>query len=231
MLASIPVLTAVLVVLSRGRNRRYDVVRYSLALLLGAGELAYYGYLLLFDPPATANGLPFQLCNATLWIAFAALLTERAQVIETAFYLGVFGPPIGLLAPQLWRPALSFASLQFFAGHVGVIVSVLYLAGTGKCRPTRAGAVRAFLVLNSIALLLGGLNAALGTNFMFLRTPPEAPAFFGMFGDWPYHLLVGEVVAAAVFGLLAFAGAWRPSDQLCLADHASKKIDGFVCRS
>lgn len=201
-IGAIPLISLLLAVAARRFSRLRVPFRAALAASLVTNEVLYYCYLGWFDTPATLDGLPLQLCNLMVWITASALICRTQILVECAWYLGAFGPTIGLLLPQLWAPTASYPTVQFFFGHAAVLVAIIYLAASGEARPTVRGAAFAFAGLNGIGLVLGFLNSYLGTNYMFLKSPPEGTLFFALFAP-PVHIIVGEAVAIAAFAFLA----------------------------
>jgi uncharacterized membrane protein YwaF len=59
------------------------------------------------------------------------------------------------------------------------------------------------------AALVGGVNAVLGTNFMFLRTRPATPTILDWFGPWPLYIGTAGALAFVLFWFLALP--FRPS--------------------
>lgn len=217
-LAATPVIPLLLAAVARPRPRLRYALRLGLAAVLMGGELLFYGYMTGMGVLRFPDGLPLQFCNIALWITVLALVTRLAALENLAWYLGAIGPTVGLLIPQLWLPALSLPSVQYFVGHAGVLVSILFLVLSGEVRPSAKAALPSFAVLNAIAIGLGVFDGIYSTNYMFLRHMPAGPqAILGLFGPWPWYLATSELVAAACFVLLALPfrqrtrRSWRPA--------------------
>jgi hypothetical integral membrane protein (TIGR02206 family) len=54
-------------------------------------------------------------------------------------------------------------------------------------------------------MAVGIFNLAFGTNYMFLCEKPSGTTLLDAMGPWPWYLLAGEVLAAALFWLM-----WLP---------------------
>jgi len=84
-----------------------------------------------------------------------------------------------------------------------VAVAVLVFggaAGLSRCTPWRA-----FGLLLAYTAAVGGLNAVLGTNYMYLCRKPKNASLLDAFGPWPMYLVGGAATALALFWLL-----WLP---------------------
>ena len=146
---------------------------------------------------------PLQLCDAAIFIAAWALLTLNPLAAEVAYFWGGAGTLLAVITPDLsvGFPAPEFFS--YFALHGAVIVAA-YLLPFGLGRTPRPGAVwRVLLVTNLYAALVGAIDFACRTNFLYLRAKPAGPTPLDWFGPWPVYLLVAELVAWLLFTALA----------------------------
>jgi hypothetical integral membrane protein (TIGR02206 family) len=194
---------AVLVALAR---RAGPAGGLALRLLLGAalllaagGTLAYWyrrGLLELWDL------LPFHLCDFLILVAAFTLVTRDRLAAELLFFWAGTGTLLAMLAPDLQSGFPSWPFVSFFLLH-GLVVAAAAVATFGFGWRPRAGAGwRVFAMTNAYALLVGMVNAAFGTNYLFLRGKPAAPTLLDWFGPWPVYLFVAEAAALGLFLLL-----------------------------
>jgi hypothetical integral membrane protein (TIGR02206 family) len=83
-----------------------------------------------------------------------------------------------------------------------VLASAVLLTFGFHLTPRPGAAHRAFLVTFVYTVVIGGVNAAFGTNYMYLCRKPPTPTLLDAFGPWPVYLVVGAAVAAALFAAL-----------------------------
>jgi hypothetical integral membrane protein (TIGR02206 family) len=201
-LAAIPI-SAVL--LSRLARSRPAAVRLCLGALLAANELVWYAFRYSNEGNRFPEGLPLQLCDVTLWLAVAALLTLNRSCFEFAWYAGMAGSGMAVLTPDLWAPCPSYPTIYFFAAHGGMLAGLLLLVWGKYLRPGPGSMLRALAMLNAYGLALGVFNAVFHTNYVYLCRKPASASALDWFGPWPWYLLAGEAAAAALFLLL-----WLP---------------------
>ncbi len=201
-IAAIPLVAAALARAARRRPGAARGIRLALAAALALNELAWYRHALAqgwVDPP---NGLPLDLCDVVVWLTVYALVSPRPWALDLAYYLGLAGSGMAVLTPDVGAPLGSYAGAKFFLGHGGVVAAVLFLVWSGVLRPRPGSWWRAFLAVNVYAAFVAAVNAAFGTNYMYLREKPESGTLLDLLGPWPWYVLAAEGVALALLALL-----------------------------
>ena len=148
--------------------------------------------------------IPLQLCDLALLMVVWALWSLQPAVTELAYFWGLGGSLQAILTPDLHDPFPSFGWAQFFFTHGSIVLSVVYLAVTGRVRPSAQSTWRAWGWLNGYALVAGLANWMFGTNFGYLAHKPSQPSLLDFFGPWPYYIVVMEIAALASFYLLYY---------------------------
>jgi len=90
----------------------------------------------------------------------------------------------------------------FFTAHGLVIVGVLYGVLALGLRPTGLSVLRVALITLAVAVMVFGVNLALGTNFMYLMAKPAGASLLDWFGPWPWYWLGLVAVAIVSFAVL-----------------------------
>jgi hypothetical integral membrane protein (TIGR02206 family) len=210
-LALVAALVIGLVRLVRARPRLDPAVRRGLFAAIVAlvsvelVEAARYGWL------GWKTILPLELCDAAMLLAVVSLLRPRPAPTELLYFWAGAGSPLAMLTPELPWTFPRYEYVFFFGVHALVLASALVLVfGTGL-RPRPGAAWRASLAFLVWTAFVGLADAALGTNFMFLREKPSATTPLDWMGPWPVYIGVAQVVAAVFFQGLAlpFRREWR----------------------
>jgi hypothetical integral membrane protein (TIGR02206 family) len=204
-LISIPLISAALASWCRRSIRAGLAIRYSLAAALAVTELIWYVYVFHVEGLHFPDGLPLDLCDIVLWVAVAAAISLNPLAFEIAYYAGIAGSGMALLTPDLWVPLWSYGAISFFLAH-GITVAIVLTLLWSKLAAPRPGSLwRVLGIVNAYAAVIGVFDAIFKTNYMYLRQKPATASLLNYLGPWPVYLLGGEVVAAALFGLL-----WLP---------------------
>ena len=84
-------------------------------------------------------------------------------------------------------------NLTLHLQHSLAILNVLWLIFAYKIKFSQKGIIQAFLFTNIIVLIVGPLNYFLHSNYIFLCIPPAVDNFL-LIGEWPYYLLILEII-------------------------------------
>lgn len=213
-LVSVPVLGLALAKWCKTSGRCAQGVRYGVALFLSANELVWYAFRLHYEGFRFPHALPLNLCDLTLWLTVAALLSLNQWVFELAYFAGIGGSGMALLTPDLWAPFPSYPTVYFFLAH-GVLVAAILMLVWSKLAVPKPGCLRrALLLLNVYAVVIGVFNFVFGTNYMYLCSKPSGASLLDYLGPWPVYIAGGEAVALVVFWLL-----WLPFRSCARARH------------
>ncbi len=149
------------------------------------------------------NVLPLQLCDLAMLLAVYTLITRDRRAAELLYFWALAGSGMAMLTPDLLQGFPRWEFLVFFGLHGLVVVAALVLTFGFGLRPGPGAPGRVFLATAAYAGLVGGVNALLGTNFMFLRARPATPTILDWFGPWPLYIGAAAALAFLLFWLLA----------------------------
>jgi hypothetical integral membrane protein (TIGR02206 family) len=204
LLGAIAAAAGVLACLCRRGALPLKPVRWTLGLALASNEIVWWVYRYSREGIHVSN-LPLQLCDAGVWLSVLACLTVTPAIVESAYFAGLAGAGMALLTPNLISPWPTYPAIYFFAAHGGIVICMVALVFGGGREFRRGAWWRSFGLLVAYAALVGLVDRASGSNFMFLLHKPEAASPLDQMGPWPWYLL-----SAAAAGLLLFWLLWLP---------------------
>lgn len=182
--------------------------RRTLAALLALNAVWWYWYRFKVLGVHFPQGLPFELCDISLWLAIYSLLLLRQRAFELAYYWGL-GAAMAVLTPDLLEPLRSASSINFFLRHGGTIVAILYLIWSNQLRPRPRSWRFAFFTLNLYAVFVAFFNFLFGTNYLYLRNKPASASLLNAMGPWPIYVFAADLLALILF--LGMAMPFRES--------------------
>lgn len=204
-LGAVPVLAGGLAFLARRSPHQAWLMRLWFGGLLGINELFWYWYNIHKGWYGFPDHLPLNLCDLTVWLTVAALLTLNSPCYELAYFIGVGGSSMALLTPDLWEDFPSYPTIYFFVAHGGLVAGVLYLTWARLSRPLPGCVWRVLGWLNAYACVIGVFNLVFKANYVYLCHKPANASLLDYFGPWPLYIVTGEVFALICFYLL-----WLP---------------------
>ena len=156
--------------------------------------------------------IPLHLCDIAAFLAGFALITRNLTLALLTYFWGLAGTIQGILTPatDIGFPHPAFFS--FFLHHFSVIAAALYLPVVmgWRCTIPRAPLI-AFAWLNLYVVFAAIANHFLDTNYGFLAGKPENPSLLDHLGPHPLYILWLELIALALFFVLARPVRRKPS--------------------
>ena len=177
-------------------------------MALGAAACASMGAQLLLLGRAGLLGvntaLPLHLCGAMGVLTVPMLWTQSRTLYALSLLLGAPCALLALLFPAVIDcPDPLWMRLAFDQLHVAIAVAPLLLWRSGLPPPRDARC--ALLCLLTFLVIVCTVNRAAGTNYLFLRSPPQGTplAFLARNGYAPYLLTLLALVLPATAALCA----------------------------
>jgi hypothetical integral membrane protein (TIGR02206 family) len=148
------------------------------------------------------SALPLHYCDVAAMLGVAALVTHRQRFCELVYLFGLAGTAQALITPSLNFDFPSATYFVFFAGHGAIVVTALYGVLGLKKAPLPGAVKRAMLASTAYALLVGVINALLGTNYGFVCAKPPTVSLMDALGPWPWYVLALWLIALCIYTVL-----------------------------
>ena len=143
--------------------------------------------------------LPFQICHVAYWFSVICLIlklyykSNNQFYFNCAYFFGFSGALQGIITVDLSGIYTFYDILLLHLQHSLIILNLLWLIFAYNMKFTQRGIIQSFLFINILVFIIGAINLILDSNYMFLCAPPDVSNPF-LIGQWPYYLLVLEVV-------------------------------------
>lgn len=195
--------TAILAVYLRRHGFRMLWVRLTLASLLAISEAVLLLWPAFTGVWSPASAFPFQLSDASTFLAIAALLWPRFSTCrEIAFLWSICAGVLGLAFPAIGATSPSPLYFAFYVDHGTLLAAGVVLAIVLPTRIRLAAAIRAWAATTLVAIVAALANLITGGDYMFLRHPPVTWSPLLLMGAWPWYVVTAWALTPIVFMLL-----------------------------
>ncbi len=196
------VLAGALVVYRFGRRDRGAAARWAALLLIAHEVVNVAVHVGLYDYP-WRSAIPLNFCRANMLLCAYMLWRRSYGAFEIAYFWGVVGAPVALLAPALEEPFPHPLFFTFFVGHALALFAVLYAVAAIRFAPALLSVAKSFAAALLLAAVAIPVNSVLNTNYLYLAAPPEQSGLVTLFEPWPGYP-VGFALLGLVAGILAY---------------------------
>ncbi len=153
--------------------------------------------------------LPFHVCYFLNLLMPVMLWRKSYFLFEISYFMVMAGCIQALLTPDIPQSFPDTLNIRYFFVHIGLVQSILFAIFVYGFRPTWHSFGKSFLWSNIYFVFISGINYLLDTNFMYLRHKPPTPTLLDLFGEWPWYILGGELLALVLFTVVMLPFALR----------------------
>ena len=180
------------------------VAARALAVFLVGAEVGWWIYLVAShaNRAELAYALPFQLCDAAIFVSAFALWFRRQLLVEVTYFWGLAGTIQAVITPDLPQHFPSFLFIQYYVAHGGVVAAALLLVAGLGLWPRRGAVIRVAGLTIAYAAFVGLLDAVTGANYMYLRAKPASSTLLDVLGLWPWYIGWAALIGVALFLIL-----------------------------
>jgi hypothetical integral membrane protein (TIGR02206 family) len=180
----------------------------ALGILLVAGMLVWQIDQVARHTWTVEADLPFNLCDTALLVAAVACWSQLILLVELTYFWGLAGTFQAVITPNLYSHFPHLGFLAYTIEHLGILVAAAFLVVGLGISPRRGAAPKVFLITAAFTAAVGSIDAATGSNYMFLRSPPSAWSLLSVLGPWPWYIISAAGLAIVLLIVLD-APFWR----------------------
>lgn len=183
---------------SWARNKNYTKFIGTLILLNLLLENIYGFYLGVWD---IKHFLPLHFCGISGLLSSILMFSYSNKIANILFYWGLIGGFYALVTPEFDFGKNGYFFYSYIIGHASIILVSLHSILFMGFIPTKNSWLKIFILTQFAALFIGLINWILGSNYMYLSSPPIAQNPM-IIGKWPWYLFVFECLALVHYFIL-----------------------------
>ncbi|WP_139000332.1 YwaF family protein [Hyunsoonleella aestuarii] len=146
--------------------------------------------------------LPFHLCSLLALCAPIFTYYRKYWIYEIILFWIVGGTLQAVITPDVVNDVFSLDYYRYWFVHLGLLIIVFYATFVFNMRPTFKSVIKSFLALQVYLIIMIGVNFMFKSNYFYLNAKPETTSLLDFFGDWPWYILVGQIIIIPYFLLI-----------------------------
>jgi hypothetical integral membrane protein (TIGR02206 family) len=146
--------------------------------------------------------LPFHLCSLLGLMIPLFTYYKKYWMYEILLFWIVGGTLQAVITPDVVNDISSLDYYRYWFVHLGLLIVVFYMTFVFHMRPTFKSVVKSFLSLQAYVIAMVVINYIFNSNYFYLNEKPVTASLLDYFGEWPYYILVGQLIIFPYFMLI-----------------------------
>jgi hypothetical integral membrane protein (TIGR02206 family) len=179
----------------KASERTLRTVRWSMAIVICLDDVSWQVWNAFWGHWSFQIMLPLHLCSLMTILALFMLIFKNYRLYEFVYFLGICGAFQALMTPPLG--IYGFPHFRFFQAlitHGLLLTSAVYMTTVEGFRPTWRSLLRVTIGVNIYMVLVGIINRALGSNYLFIAYKPATASMLDLLPAWPWYIIWMEII-------------------------------------
>ena len=182
-------------------SQKQKAVHY-LGWMVSATLIGFHLYRILFSNYNFKTDLPLYLCSLMALLIPFFTHYRKYWMFEILVFWIIGGTLQAVITPDITNGFPSFDYFRYWVVHLGLLSIIFYFVFELKMKPTLRSVFKSFLALQVYVVLMIVLNVLLDANYFYLNEKPKSATILDYFGEWPYYILVGQLIIIPLFLLI-----------------------------
>lgn len=146
--------------------------------------------------------LPLYLCSLLAILIPIYTHYQKYWMFEILVFLIIAGTLQGVITPDIAEGFPSLDYFRYWIVHLGLLFVMCYSIFVLRLKPSFKSVFKSFLFLQGYVIMMIIVNALLDANYFYLNEKPKSASLLDYFGDWPYYILVVQIIVLPLFLLI-----------------------------
>ena len=146
--------------------------------------------------------LPLHLCRILPFFAVPMMWYRNRQLFGILYFYIVVGTVNALITPDLSFALPNYSSIIFWLIHGILAFLPFYALFVYKLRPVFKDLILAIIFIHVYLVVIHLINLGLGSNYFYTISKPAGPSLLDAFGEWPWYILVTDILMWVLFALV-----------------------------
>ena len=185
--------------LSEEKQRK--VIHY-FAIFLSLTIIVFHCYQISLGNYKLQSDLPLYLCSLLALLIPIFTYYRKYWMYEILLFWIIAGTSQGIFTPDIADGFPNPDYFRYWIVHLGLVIIILYATIVFKMQPKLKSVFKSILALQVYVVTMILINYVLNANYFYLNAKPEATSLLDYFGDWPFYIIVGQLVIIPYFLLI-----------------------------
>lgn len=146
--------------------------------------------------------LPLYLCSLLGLVIPVFTYYRKYWMYEVLLFWIIGGTLQAVLTPDIALGFPSFDYFRYWVVHLGLLIVIFYVTYVLNMQPKLKSVFKSFFALQLYVIIMIAVNYMLDANYFYLNEKPQSASLLDYFGDWPWYILVGQIIIIPLFLLI-----------------------------
>jgi len=170
-----------------------------MAVFVSITVISFHVNSIVFNSYNFKTDLPLYLCSLVAVIIPLFTYFRNYWMFEILVFWIIGGTLQGVITPDIPVGFPSFDYFRYWVVHLGLLSIIFYFIFVFKMKPKLRSVFKSFIALQVYVVLMVGINYLLDANYFYLNQKPKSASLLDYFGEWPYYILVGQLIVIPLF--------------------------------
>lgn len=177
-------------------------ILHRFACFISITVIVFHVYQISLGNYNFATDLPLYLCSLLGLIIPVFTHYRKLWMYEVLLFWIIAGTLQGVITPDIKEAFPGFDYFRYWIVHLGLLIIIFYATIILKMLPKLKSVFKSFLTLQIYILIMIVVNYALNSNYFYLSEKPESASILDCFGEWPYYIIVSQIIVIPYFLLI-----------------------------
>ncbi|MFV9550143.1 TIGR02206 family membrane protein [Algibacter sp. PT7-4] len=184
------------------KKNKQQKVLHVFACLVSLTVLVFHLHKISIGNYLVSTDLPLYLCSLMGLIIPVFTYYRKFWMYEILLFWIIGGTLQGVITPDIEFGYPSFDYFRYWVVHLGLLIIIFYATFVFKMRPKLKSVFKSCFALQVYVVVIVIINMLLKANYFYLNKKPESASVLDYFGDWPWYIIVVQIIIIPLFLLI-----------------------------
>lgn len=179
-------------------EKQHRLIHY-IAVFISISVIAFHIYNIAISNYNYRIDLPLYLCSLLGILIPIYTHYRNYWMFEILVFWIIAGTLQAVITPDISEGVPSFDYFRYWIVHLGLLIVIFYSIFVFNLKPKFKSVFKSFFALQIYIVLMIAANYLLDANYFYLNKKPESASVLDYFGEWPYYIIVCQLIIIPLF--------------------------------